>query len=76
MKLRLLALRAGLFNVSKNIKYTIFINKANSYVRHHSEFENIYLEVEEAQAKETTFDFFQQVPPDAFKKQQQEESLI
>lgn len=47
MRLKLVVLRPGLFNVARNIKYTIMMNKTNSYIVHHSDYEQIYLDVHE-----------------------------
>ena len=70
-------MRAGLFNVAKNIKYTIMINKTNSYVLHHSDYENIYLKACDS-GEALPFQFFEQNLP-SFKKpveSPENESLI
>jgi len=61
----LLVTRAGLYNIARNIRYTIMINKTNSYMINHSDYENIYLDVKDSGAA-STFDFFDS----SFKKQQ------
>ena len=59
-------MRAGLFNVARNIRYTIMINKTNSYVLHHSDYEHIFLSVRDSGAI-NNFQFFQESIP-SFKK--------
>ncbi len=38
-------MRAGMFNIARNIRYTIFINKTICYSLSHNDYESVYLEV-------------------------------
>lgn len=49
--------RGGVYNIARNIKYTVSINKVNSYVINHFEYENIYLIVKDPVVNDN-FDFF------------------
>jgi hypothetical protein len=68
-------MRSGIFNVARNIKYTIFTNKSNSYSITHNEYESVYLEVRNPKnmKESVNFDFFEQFQSPLFKKVQSKE---
>ena len=70
-------MRTGMFNIARNIKYTIFTNKTNCYSLTHNEYESVYLEVRDVknQKEPSNFDFFEQFQPFMFKKVQNKEPV-
>lgn len=58
--------RAGLYNIARNIRYTIMVNKTNSYMINHSDYESIYLDVKDGGVVSGGFDFFGEA---SFKKE-------
>lgn len=42
-KMKLMIFRSGVYNIAKNIKYIISINKANSKTINHNEYENLFI---------------------------------
>lgn len=66
-KLKLIIFRSGVYNIARNIKYILSINKANSYVINHFQYEDIYLIVKN-RTLNNNFDFFNQFENPTFKK--------
>lgn len=48
--MKLMIFRSGVYNIAKNIKYIISINKANSYTINHYEYENLFIMVSNEKA--------------------------
>lgn len=64
--MKLIVLRGGVYNIARNIKYIISINKANSYTINHFEYENLYILIKGEggrqvveKAESSQFDFFE-----------------
>ena len=69
--MKLLVVRAGVYNIGNNIKYVIAVSMANSYSVSHREYENVYMIVREpAKPQPNPFDFFEDIKENAFRKKE------
>lgn len=74
---RLLAVRAGVYNIANNIKYTIQVSKTSSYPVSHREYEHIFMTVRQpAPPPSAAFDFFEDIREGAFRKKEVAEEQV